>query len=98
MRFRHRWHCLLSLWDFFSWECWSRERLLRHLRLLLHALTPVARIHWWTDTAPDSASILVLVLTDAVDSLVLMLKLNPICVHLPCRIGLLQFIVCGSYR
>ena len=96
MHFRHR-LCLLDLGDLFSWKRWPRERLLRHLRSIVHILSSVACIHW-TDPAPDSTSALVLVLTDAIDLLVLMLEFHPICVHLPCRIGLLQIIFMGTYR
>ena len=94
----HLWYRLLSCWDLFTWERRPRERLLRRLRLILHVLTSVACIHWRANPAPDSAPVFVLVFTDAIDSLVLMPKPHPICVHLPCLIGLLQIISVGSYR
>ena len=101
MNVRCRRHCLLDLW---SWRgnCLSRSHRIWESALLspfsvLHALICVT-CTFWTDSAPNSPPIFVLVLADAIDSLILMLKLHLVHTHLPCHVGLLHTMFLGSYR
>ena len=101
MTFRNGRHRLLDLWSWrtncLSWSHWSWEHALLYSLSIMHALIHVTCIRWIDSTA-NPAPIFVLILANAVDFLILMLKLHLLCVHLPCHVGLLGVTLLGTYR